>query len=165
MPLRDGSFERSTAIHSSWRLDDAVVLGSASPVSEVAIDNQVAVDGSSSVRFYADVRTRRFQDLVQDVQVSPGTEIRARAFHQAKNLRVEFQQNETDVHLSLTFLNEYGEPITETIVQPGRLSSHPWEVIEITAMVPEGATHAQVRLRSAVSGRSWFDAVTVVRIY
>ena len=165
LPLQLGSFERLNAIQSPWHLDDAVVLGSESPVSEIAIDNQVAVDGSNSVRFYADIRTRRFQDLVQDVPVSAGMEIRARTFHQAKNLRVEFQQKETDVHLSLTFLNEHREPISETEIQPGRLASHPWEVIEITATAPEGAAYVQVRLRSAVSGRSWFDAVTVIRTF
>ena len=105
LPLQLGSFERLNAIQSPWHLDDAVVLGSESPVSEIAIDNQVAVDGSNSVRFYADIRTRRFKISFKTCQ-SPrvwklSTDL------SSQNLRVEFQQKETDVHLSPTFLNEY----------------------------------------------------------
>jgi hypothetical protein len=165
LPLRAGSFEGlDLSGPSPWTLREGVSLGSSIPVGEIAIDRQEAVDGLSSLRFYADERTRRFLEVVQVVQIEEGTVVRARVLHRAKSLRVEFEQSSSDVQLQLVFLDEYGQPVGEPSRQPARLSTHTWEQIEVIATAPPGTRSVELSLRSAVSGRSWFDAVTLTRL-
>jgi hypothetical protein len=130
-------------------------------VAEVAIDEGVALDGTRSVRFHATERTRRFPELVQHVPVQPGTPTRVRAQFRADNLRVEYQQREDHVGLSLTWVDSMGNAVSAPQLAQGRLTSHPWELLELTSVAPAGATMARIGLMSAVSGTSWFDGITV----
>ena len=162
LPLEDGSFEQDSTLGGFWDLSEGVMLGTDLPVSEVAIDEDVALDGTRSVRFHSTERTRRFPEVVQHVPVQPGTPTRVRAQFRAHNLRVEYQQREDQVGMSLTWVDSMGNPVTTPQFVQGRLTSHPWELLEINSVAPAGATMARVGLLSAVSGTAWFDGVTVV---
>lgn len=161
LPLEDGSFEEDSTIGNIWDLGEGVMLGTDLPVAEVAIDEGVALDGTRSVRFHATEKTRRFPEVVQHVPVPAGTPTRVRAQFRATNLRVEYQQREDQVGLSLTWVDSMGNPVSAPQLAQGRLTSHPWELLELNAVAPPGATMARVGLMSAVSGTSWFDGVTV----
>ena len=163
LPLAEASFEGPDALGYTWGLQDAIILGSTSPVGEVAIDNNEAVDGLRSVRFYADERTRRFQDVYQQLPVAEGVSVRARVLHRAENLEVEFEQKATDVRLYLQFLDAYGAPIGDPTFKAARLSTHTWELLEVNATAPPGTVYLQLGLRSAVSGTSWFDALSLIQ--
>lgn len=161
LPLEDGSFERDGTLGELWDLGQGVVLGTDLPVAEVAIDQGVALDGRRSVRFHATEKTRRFPEVIQHVPVQPGTPTRVRVQFRADNLRVEYQQREDQVGLSLTWVDSMGNPVSAPQFSRGRLTSHPWELLELNAVAPDGATMARVGLMSAVSGTAWFDGVTV----
>jgi hypothetical protein len=161
LPLEDGSFERDGTVGNFWDLGEGVMLGTDLPVAEVAIDERVALDGTRSVRFHATEKTRRFPEVVQHVPVAPGTPTRVRAQFRADNLRVEYQQREDQVGLSLTWVDSMGNAVSPPQLAQGRLTSHPWELLELNSVAPVGATMARVGLMSAVSGTSWFDGVTV----
>ena len=98
------------------------------------------------------------------VDVEEGTTLRVRALHRAKSLRVEFEQQASDVQLKLIFLDEFSQPIGEPNIQTARLSTHTWEQIQVEAATPPATVSVEIVLRSAVSGRSWFDAVTLTRV-
>lgn len=161
LPLEDGSFERDDTLGGIWDLGEGVMFGTELPVAEVAIDESVALDGVRSVRFHATEKTRRFPEVVQHVPVQPGTPTRVRAQFRADNLRVEFQQREDQVGLSLTWVDSMGNAVAPPRFAQGRLTSHPWELLELESVAPQGATLARVGLMSAVSGTAWFDGVTV----
>ncbi|MEC7949421.1 MAG: hypothetical protein VX265_17770 [Myxococcota bacterium] len=161
LPLEDGSFEEEGTLGGRWDLGEGVVLGTELPVAEVAIDESVALDGTHSVRFHATEKTRRFPEVLQHVPVQPGTPTRVRAQFRADNLRVEYQQREDQVGLSLTWVDAMGNPVAAPLVAHGRLTSHPWELLELNSVAPASATMARVGLMSAVSGTAWFDGITV----
>ncbi len=162
LPLEDGSFENPDTLGVTWELGEGVILGTDLPVSEVAVDADVALDGTHSLRFNSTQATRRFPEVLQHVPVQPGTPVLLRAQFRAQNLRVEYQQREDQVGLSLTWLDSSGYPVGPAVIASGRLTSHPWELLEIREVAPQGATMARVGLLSAVSGTSWFDGVTLV---
>ncbi|MEC8422347.1 MAG: hypothetical protein VX000_01150, partial [Myxococcota bacterium] len=155
------SFEEEGTLGGRWDLGEGVVLGTELPVAEVAIDESVALDGTHSVRFHATEKTRRFPEVLQHVPVQPGTPTRVRAQFRADNLRVEYQQREDQVGLSLTWVDAMGNPVAAPLVAHGRLTSHPWELLELNSVAPASATMARVGLMSAVSGTAWFDGITV----
>ena len=159
--LHDGSFDAGTPLSDSWDLIDGNVLGTRAPVGEVVIDNGVALDGRSSLRFFADEKTRLFLKAIQYVPVQPGTVIRARAQLKTDNVRPEYQQSDRDLYLELIFLDAMGDPISAPARAYGRMSTHTWELLELQQQTPPGATSVQVGLISALSGKSWFDAVTL----
>lgn len=162
LPVNDASFEQDGTLGDIWDVVDGVMLGTDSPSAEVAIDDRIALDGSRSVRFNATNRTRLFPEVVQHVPVQAGTPIRARAQFRAQNLRVEYQQREDQIGLSVTWLDSGGYALGSPERAIGRLTSHPWEVLEVTSTAPAGATMARIGIISAVSGTAWFDAVSVV---
>ncbi len=161
LDLRNGSFDDGTPLRDNWDVIDGTVLGTRAPVGEVSIDAKVALDGRSSMRFYNDEKTRLFPKVVQYVPVMAGTVVRARTQHKADNLRPEFQQSDQDLYLELVFLDAMGNPVTSPARASGRMSTHTWELLEIQQQAPPGTTSVQVGLVSALSGTSWFDAVTL----
>jgi len=161
LPLQDGSFEQDGALGGIWSIVDGIALGTTSPVADITIDESSALDGNRSLRFYASDKTRLFPEVVQQVAIAGGQKVRARAQLKADKLRVEFQQREDLTGISLRFFDERGMPLGPAVRTAGRLSSHPWENVEIEAVAPPGAALAQVGLMSTVSGTAWFDGVRV----
>lgn len=161
LALRNGSFDDGTALTDSWDIVDGAVLGTRTPVGEVVIDEKHALDGRASLRFFNDEKTRLFPKAIQYVGVQPGTVVRARAQHKAENVRPEYQQSDRDLYLELVFLDAMGNPVTGPARSYGRMSTHTWELLEVQQQAPPGATSVQVGVVSALSGTSWFDAVTL----
>ena len=102
-----------------------------------------------------------FKEVTQAVGVSEGVRIRARAQVKADNLRVEFQQREDSVYLSLVFVDPAGYPLGRPIRSIARLGTHNWEPLELDAVAPPGAAGVRVGLLSGVSGIAYFDAVMI----
>ncbi|RME24245.1 MAG: hypothetical protein D6798_11640 [Deltaproteobacteria bacterium] len=161
LPLVDGSFEEPDTLTTNWQLEDAVVLGVRSPVSDVRIDRDVHLDGNASLRVYNTAETRLFQAVVQRVEIVPGMRLQATTHHKTDNVRAEFQQNEGDLYLSMTFEDLYRQPIGPPLIGRGRLATHGWEPIEVTGVAPPDAAWVRIALVSALSGTTWFDGTSL----
>ena len=139
---------------------EAVALSEArTPVSDVAIDDKVFLDGTSSVRFYAEERTRLFYEVAQAAPVLPGQRILATSQVRAENLRVEHQQREDHVCMTLSFLDGNGRPVGPARRAVARLETYPWSRLAIEETAPPEAEFVRIALFSGVSGTAWFDAV------
>ena len=156
--VRDGSFENPYSLADEWRLMQGTMLGAASPVQAVTIDDRTAVDGTKSVRFYATDRTRVFQNVVQEVPVQAGSNTRLRVQHKTDNIRVEFQQRRSDFKAQVTYLSN-GVPVSQPFSAKGRMGSHVWEMLEVESRAPFNATEARIELISSLSGTTWFDGL------
>lgn len=164
LPLLDGSFEKEHTLNDAWEIVEAVSMGNKrTPGSDITIDASTALDGAYSARFYADDHTRLFYELAQLVPVLQYQPVQLRAQVKAENLRVEFQQREDQVGMTLSWLDASYRPIGQPTKAVARLSTHPWELLELQAEAPAGAAFARVALMSAVSGTAWFDAVELRR--
>lgn len=162
LALQDGSFEAEYALNDSWSLVEALTTSDArSPVSDVQLDDEVALDGSQSVRFYADSRTRLFFEVAQKAPVQPGARLRAVSQVRGENLRVEHQQREDHVCMTLSFLDDYGNPVGGARRAIARLNTYPWEMLSIEETAPPGAAFARIAVFSGVSGTAWFDGVEI----
>lgn len=161
LPLADGSFENPSALGSEWKIERGVDLGNGTPVEEVSIDPKVAIDGSSSLRFYANVKTRMFPEVAQRVTVVGGMSLVLRGQLRTENVRVEFHQKPTDLFLDLSFEDISGQPVGEAQRVVGNLETHTWQTIEIRAIVPDNAAYARIAMSSALSGTAWFDGLTL----
>ena len=158
LKLRDGSFENPYALADTWRLMQGTMLGAPSPVQEVMLDGREAIDGVRSVRFYGTERTRLFQNVVQEVPVTPGTTTRLRVQHKTEHVRVEFQQRRSDFRVQVTYMAN-GVPVAPPLSTPGRMGSHVWEMLEIESQVPYNANEARIELIASLSGTAWFDGI------
>ena len=158
LKLRDGSFENPYALADTWRLMQGTMLGAPAPVQEVMLDERQAIDGERSVRFYGTERTRLFQNVVQEVPVTPGTTTRLRVQHKTEHIRVEFQQRRSDFKVQVTYMAN-GVPVSPPLSTPGRMGSHVWEMLEIESQVPYNANEARIELISSLSGTAWFDGI------
>lgn len=157
LALRDASFE-TDSIGTVWELVDALSVGNkSSPVNEVSLAAAEGLDGNNCLRFYAEERTRMFREVAQAVPVEPGMMIRAKVQFRAVNLRVEFQQRDDYVGMTLSFLDAAGEPVGEPRRAIGRIATHPWEQLIIDERAPMDAAYARYALVSAVSGTAYFD--------
>lgn len=161
LALRDGSFEDPDSLTKYWQVADGVMLGTTSPVGEVSVDTASGVDGTRCVRFFNTDKTRLFKQIAQQMPVTPGTHLRARAQHKADKLRVEHLQREGNVYLEMLFVDATGNAIGTPARATARLATHAWELLEVQAQAPADAATVQVALLSAVSGTSWFDGVVV----
>ena len=158
LKLRDGSFENPYALADTWRLMEGTMLGAPSPVQEVMLDERQAIDGSRSLRFYGTERTRLFQNVVQEVPVTPGTTTRLRVQHKTEHIRIEFQQRRTDFKVQVTYMYN-GVPVSPPHSAPGRMGSHVWEMLEVESQVPYNANEARIELIASLSGTAWFDGI------
>lgn len=160
--IGDGSFEDPQTLNDSWSLIEAVFTSEArTPVSDVSVDSTVYLDGKNSVRFYAEERTRLFYEVAQAAPVNPGARLRATAQVKAENLRVEHQQREDSVCMTLSFLDGTGNPVGPARRAIARLETYPWTLIAIEETAPYEAEFVRIALFSGVSGTAWFDAVEI----
>jgi hypothetical protein len=160
--IQDGSFEDEHSLNDSWALVEAVVLTDArTPVSDVAIDEKVYLDGNSSVRFFAEERTRTFYEVAQAAPVSPGQRLLATSQVRAENLRVEHQQREDHVCMTLSFLDGNGRPVGPARRAIARLETYPWTRLAIEESAPPEAEFVRIAVFSGVSGTAWFDAIEI----
>ena len=130
-------------------------------MSDVSVDSTVYLDGRNSLRFYAEERTRLFYEVAQAAPVNPGARLRATAQVKAENLRVEHQQREDSVCMTLSFLDGTGNPVGPARRAIARLETYPWTLIAIEETAPYEAEFVRIALFSGVSGTTWFDAVEI----
>lgn len=161
LPIADISFEEDNTLSTHWELRTAQMIDIDTPVVDIGIDSHVAIDGFRSLRFHASSRTRLFRMATQTITVVQGMRLQARAYIKADNLRAELQQREENVYLGLSFLDIRETPVAPPQRHLARLETHPWELLEVTAVVPPGTSLVRIELISAVSGTAWFDGVTL----
>ncbi|HCH63670.1 MAG TPA: hypothetical protein DFR83_12765 [Deltaproteobacteria bacterium] len=160
--ISDGSFEEAQTLRDGWSLVEAFITSEArTPVADVALDRRVYLDGSQSVRFYAEERTRLFYEVAQAAPVTPGIRVRATAQVRGENLRVEHQQREDSVCMTLSFLDGNGRPVGPARRAIARLETYPWTLIAIEETVPNAAEFVRIAFVSGVSGTTWFDAAEI----
>ncbi len=161
LPLVDGSFEQPGTIGTNWKLEEAVVLGVRTPVSDVMVVGDMALDGKNSLRVHNNNTTRLFYATAQRVEVVSGMTLKARCYHRTENVQAEFQQNEGDLYLSLSFEDLFQRPLGPPLLARGRIATHGWELLEVVSPVPNDAAYARVGLVAGLSGTTWFDAITL----
>jgi len=162
LALGDGSFEAPYALNDAWSLIEALALTEArKPVADVQLDQEVYLDGVQSVRFYAEERTRLFFEVAQKAPVQPGQSLRATSQVRGEDLRVEHQQREDHVCMTLSFLDAAGNPVGQARRSIARLQTYPWTPLVIEEVAPPGAAYARIAVFSGVSGTAWFDAVEI----
>lgn len=162
LPLEDGSFEADGTLGTTWSLEDAIVLsGVRSPVNDVEIDGGTYLDGRRALRIYNSAETRLFQAATQRVEIVPGMRIRARTHHKTENVRAEYQQNESDLYLSMTFEDIFKNPVEPPIIARGRIATHTWEPLEVTGTAPMDAAYVRIALVAGLSGTTWFDGTSL----
>lgn len=161
LPLVDGSFEDPATLGKDWVLERGHDLGGGVPVGEVSYDERVAIDGSSSLRFYGTKATRLFPEVAQRITLSPGTRLRVRAQLKTDNIRVEYQQKSSDLYMEVSFEDISGQPVGSPIRAQGLGETHTWQTLEIQAEAPDGAAYVRIGLVCALSGTAWFDGVAV----
>jgi len=160
--IQDGSFEDEHTLNDSWALVEAVVTSEArTPVSTVSIDDKVYLDGSHSIRFFAEERTRVFYEAAQAAPVQPGQRLLATSQVKAEELRVEHRQREDHVCMTLSFMDGTGAPIGPARRAIARLETYPWTRLAIEETAPEGAEFVRIAVFSGVSGTAWFDAIEI----
>ena len=162
LALGDGSFEAPYALNDAWSLVEALSLTEArTPMADVQLDQEIYLDGSQSVRFYAEERTRLFFEVAQKAPVKPGQALLATSQVRGEDLRVEHQQREDHVCMTLSFLDAAGNPVGGARRAIARLQTYPWTPLVIEEVAPPGAAFARVAVFSGVSGTAWFDAVEI----
>lgn len=161
LPLEDGSFERVESLGSVWQIEKGPDLGGGTPVAEVSVDGRSAIDGVSSLRFYATQRTRQFLVVAQRVTVAPSTPLAAKAMLRTENVRKEFLQNASDLYLEMSFEDIVGNPVGSPVRAVGAGETHTWQALEVEGVVPDGAAYVRVALLCGLSGTAWFDGVTL----
>ncbi len=160
--LSDGSFEADHTLNDGWSIVEAIFTSEArTPVSDVSIDDAIYLDGRRSLRFYAEERTRLFYEVAQAAPVTPGSRLRASVQVKAENLRVEHQQREDHVCMTLSFLDGTGHPVGPARRAIARLETYPWTLLEIDETAPLNAEFVRIALFSGVSGTVWFDGAEV----
>lgn len=161
LPLVDGSFENPESIGKDWALERGLDLGGGVPVAEVSVDPKVAIDGSSSLRFYGTKGTRLFPEVAQRITIAPSTRIHVRAQLKTEHIRVEYQQKATDLYLDVSFEDISGQPLGPGVRAQGVGDTHTWQTLTVEAEAPDNAAYVRIGLVSALSGTAWFDGVTV----
>ncbi len=161
LPLEDGSFETAESLGAQWQLEKGPDLGGGTPVAEVSVDGREAIDGTSSLRFYATQRTRQFMIVAQRVTVAPYTPLVARAMLKTEGVRKEFLQKENDLYLEMSFEDIAGAPVGSPIRDVGAGETHTWQALQVSGTVPDGAAYVRIALLSGLSGTAWFDGVTL----
>lgn len=162
LPLEDGSFERAESLGTVWQIEKGPDLGGGTPAAEVSVDGRSAIDGISSLRFYATQRTRQFLVVAQRVTVAPYTPLVARVMLRTESVRKEFLQNASDLYLEMSFEDITGAPVGTPIRDVGAGETHTWQALEVQGTVPDGAAYVRVALLSGLSGTAWFDGVTLL---
>ncbi len=162
LQIVDGSFESEHTLNDGWALVEAVATSEArKPASDVAIDDHVYLDGTQSLRFYAEERTRLFYEVAQAAPVTPGARLRATSQVRAEDLKVEHQQREDHVCMTLSFLDGSGRQVGPARRAVARLETYPWTLLAIEETAPMDAEFVRIALFSGVSGTAWFDAVEI----
>ena len=160
--ISDGSFEEPQTLRDGWSLVESFITSEArTPVSDVSLDTRVYLDGRQSVRFYAEERTRLFYEVAQAAPVNPGVRLRATAQVKGEELRVEHQQREDSVCMTLSFLDGNGRPVGPARRAIARLETYPWTLLTIEETAPAEAEFVRIAFVSGVSGTTWFDAVEI----
>ncbi len=164
VPVSQGSFEAPDSLDAAWFVGDGPSFPPGTPRGDVNLDDSTALDGTRSLRFHNNAQTRLFPTVLQRVDIVGGTRVRVRCQFRANNLRVEYLQREDQVGMSLQWLDANGQALGAPLQAIGRLSTHPWELLEIESTAPADATAATLQLMSPVPGTAWFDGVNIERL-
>lgn len=160
LPVSSGSFEEGIR---SWNKNIGFSFEATEPAGVVDIDEEMAMDGSSSLRFYNTEKTRVFHQVSQSVPINEEIEIRVQCFTKSKNTRTEYRQDPSYTQMSIVYKDASGSELrTET--QPIRIGSYDWEQISVNSYIPQNSASVDVRFLSSVSGTLWVDGLTVTQV-
>jgi hypothetical protein len=159
LPLSSGSFEQGLY---NWKSQSGFRFDASQPIGVVGLDDNIAMDGSNSLRFYNTEKTRVFETMQQNILLQDANEVRLQCFVKADNTRIEFHQDPSYTYIALQFRDEQGELLQEN-KEVIRLGTYPWEAILIDASVPQNTITVDIVLLSSVSGTLWFDGITFIQ--
>ncbi len=160
MPFENASFELR---FREWDKGVGFRFENPEPVGTASVDEDIFMDGKTSVRFYNTEETMVFPNLSQEIPVGDTYKVRFQTFVQAKNARVEYRQDATQTKIVLDYLDSNGASI-KSDVHEVRLGTYDWESVSIDSFVPEDATSLRLTLGSSISGALWFDGCSLIRM-
>ncbi len=160
LKMLDSSFEANGTLGVNWYFETAAEKGGRIPEAEFVVDSEEAFDGARSLRMYSTTETRYWPAAVQNVEISASTPLVLQGYSKATNVRIERDQ-EPKYYVAIAFLDSMGQPVGETVY--GRLDSgdHDWEMFQVKAVSPENAAFAKIMLACTMSGRAWFDGLSL----
>jgi hypothetical protein len=161
--LSSDGFEQDQQVPAHWREEVGVTNGDGERRSRIAIDPDAGSAGSPrSVRFEGDAGTVRWLGLASKHDVRPGDVLRLSAQVKAADVRKEGVQF-PNLHARLVFLDADGKTVgAPRFAQPGT-GTFDRKPVEVRAVAPEGCAQVLAGLRLSMSGRAWFDRVTLTR--
>lgn len=84
--------------------------------------------------------------------------------HYDIGIRLRSEQPETVVSLAVVSYDAEGEVLAASEVQRGLSGDGKWQTIGVEVFVPQDATNADLRLEADVSGKYFWDALTIRRL-
>jgi len=160
MPFDNPSFELN---NQDWTQGVGFEFENPEPVGTLSFDDDVAMDGERSLKFYNTEDTMVFPNYAQSFPVGDTYKIRFQAFVQSKNTKVEYRQDPSATNISLHYKMADGSSLkSETEIL--RLGTYEWEPIIIESFVPQDAETLEVVIGSSVSGSLWVDGCSMIRI-
>ena len=160
LKMLDSSFEANGTLGVNWYFETAAERGGRVPEAEFVVDSEETFDGARSLRMYSTIETRYWPAAVQNVEISPSTPLVLQGYSKATNIRIERDQ-EPLYYVAIAFLDSMGQAVGEPVY--GRLDSgdHDWEMFQVKAVSPENAAFAKILLACTMSGRAWFDGLSL----
>lgn len=164
--LKNPSFEKvgSDGIPEHWELVSYRGLPDQVAV-EYGIDDEVAQDGERSWYFDADVGTRRFYMLTQEVEVKDATHVNLKGWIQTD--QVEYHPTQYgNCNLVLTFYDQ--DHARFQSIRPAdrgtksRKGTVLWTEEDSEFRVPQGTRYIGVSCVLGMDGRAWFDNISLV---
>ena len=160
MPFDNPSFELN---NQDWTEGVGFEFENPEPVGTMSFDEDVAMDGKRSIKFYNTEDTMVFPNYAQSVPVGDTYKIRFQAFVQSKNTKVEYRQDPSATNISLHYKTADGSTL-KSEVEVLRLGTYEWEPIIIESFVPQDADSLEVVIGSSVSGSLWVDGCSMIRV-
>lgn len=163
--LKNGSFEEvgKDGLPKDWEL---VVFRGLEGQSEVnyRVDDTVAHEGKNSFNFRADLKTRRWYTLTQEVEVKDATHVRLTGWMQMDQVTLHPDQF-AQCNFLLTFYDEQHQRFQEmrshdkrTRVKQG---TRLWFKEDSVFRLPKGTRYVAVSCILGMDGRVWFDDVSL----
>lgn len=160
LPISSASFEEGIR---SWKQTVGFSFESTEPVGVIDIDDEMSMDGSSSLRFYNTEKTRVFNQVSQTIPIKHEIEIRVQCFTKSENTRTEYRQDPGYTRMNLIYKDASGTELrTETT--PIRIGSYEWEQISVSSYIPQNTATVDITFLSSVSGTLWVDGLTITQL-
>lgn len=140
-----------------WKLEIGAHRAEDGPLSEAAVDYEVAKDGKMSLRLHSDAQTLRWQMATQEFECHPGDRVVLLVAARCRNLRREGDQY-VNANSILIFFGP-GRKRLGIVGSPVMRDDREWIDLFLHALAPPKTVKVKIGLIASISGTVWFDDV------